>query len=266
MKRRAFLSAGAALGLTPVLGLPASSASAQPAASGQQYFEWITYHLPLGSRRSMVANYYRDVAIPAFNRAGINNIGVFNVRHGINNPTLHAIIPHPSLESIVTLNDRLLDDKNFVEAGGNFLKSPSDAMGFVSMEKQILKAFTHLPQIQIPKQKLANRSRIFHVRIYEAPSLTASKRKIHMFNEGGEIDIFKKTGLQPILFGETIAGTRVPNLIYLLAFDDFSDMSKSWDTFRVDPDWVKLRDDPYYEDTVTTINDWVWTPTAFSQI
>ena len=270
MKRRAFLSAGAALGVAPVLGMTGLENNfGQPAPQArQQYFEWITYQLPLGNRQRLLSQYYRDVAIPALNRAGINNIGVFNIRHGhgVNNTALHVIIPHPTLESIETVNDKLLDDRSFVQAGANVLNSGLSEMAFVSMEKTIMKAFTHLPEMQIPTQKRENRARIFQVRVYEAPSLTASKRKVEMFNEGGEIAIFKKTGLQPIFFGETIAGSMMPNLVYMLAFDDFEEMGKAWDTFRVDPDWVKLRDDPYYAETVSRIHDWIWTPAAFSQI
>jgi len=267
MKRRAFLSAGAALGMTPVMGMSGLTASfSKPATEGRQYFEWIRYHLHTGTRQSLVADYYRDVAIPALNKAGISNVGVFNVKNGPNDPTLHVIVPHPSLESVSTLNDRLLDDKSFVQAGERFLDAPLSEMAFVSMEKSILRAFTHLPEIQVPTQKKENRSRIFQVRTYEAPSLTASKRKIQMFNEGGEIAIFKKTGLQPILFGETIAGDRMPNLVYILAFDDMEAMTKNWDVFRNDPDWKKLSADAYYRDTVSRINDWLWTPAVFSQI
>ena len=266
MKRRTFLSAGAALGMTPVMGMPSPGIFEQSQTKGQQYFEWIRYYLPVGNRQGWVSEYYRDVAIPALNKAGIGNVGVFNVKHGPNNPTLHVIIPHPSLESVVTLNDRLLDDNNFVETGSRFLKSPLSEMAFVAMEKTILKAFAYLPEIVVPTQKKANKPRIFQVRTYESPSLTAAKRKIHMFNEGGEINIFKKTGLQPILFGETISGDRMPNLVYILAFDDFADMDKSWNRFRDDPDWKKLSADPFYAETVSRINDWIWTPAAFSQI
>ena len=256
------------MGIAPVFGMPGLKESYEQSApqGKQQYFEWITYHLPLGNRQHFMANYYRDLAIPALNRMGINNIGVFNVTHGVNDPTLHVIIPYPSLESIETVNNNLLEDKNFVEAGANVLNAKLSEMAFVKMEKTIMKAFTHLPEIQIPTQKLENKSRIFQVRVYEAPSLTASKRKVHMFNEGGEIAIFKKTGLQPIFFGETIAGAMMPNLVYMLAFENFNEMNKAWDTFRVDPDWVKLRDDPYYNETVSRINNWLWAPTAFSQI
>jgi len=266
MKRRAFLSTGAALGITPVMGMSALGGFESSQTKGQQYFEWIRYHLPLGNRQKLVADYYKDVAIPALNKAGISNVGVFNVKHGINNPTLHVIIPHPSLESAVTLNDRLLDDKSFVEAGKSFLSAPMSEMAFVSMEKSILKAFTHLPEIVVPEQKKAGKPRIFQVRTYESPSLTAAKRKIHMFCEGGEIKIFQETGLQPVLFAETIAGNQMPNLVYILAFDDFDDMTKRWDAFRIHPDWKKLSGDSFYAETVSRINDWIWTPTGFSQI
>jgi hypothetical protein len=129
-----------------------------------------------------------------------------------------------------------------------------------------MKAFVQLPEIQVPTQKKENKSRIFQVRTYESPSLTAAKRKIHMFNEGGEIAIFKKTGLQPILFGEVIAGDRMPSLVYICAFSDFEDMNKAWAAFGPDPDWRKLSADPFYAETVSRINDWIWTPTNFSQI
>ncbi len=264
MKRRTFLSTGCALGMAPVMGMPimADDQSQQKV----QYYEWIRYQLHLGNKQNLVADYYRDAAIPALNRAGINNIGVFNVKHGPNMPTLHAIIPHPSLDSIVSVNDKLLDDNTFRQAGKRFLEAPLSDMAFVRMEKTILKAFAHLPEIQVPEQKKKNASRVFQVRTYESPSLVAAKKKIQMFNEGGEIDIFKKTGLQPVLFGETIAGEKMPSLVYMLAFDDMNALTKNWGAFGSSPEWRTLSSDAQYADTVSCINDWIWTPTSFSQL
>jgi hypothetical protein len=269
MKRRGFLSAGLSLGAASAIGVASMNEAfgqASVANGNVQYFEWIRYHLHTGSKQGIVADYYRDTAIPALNKAGIKNVGVFNVKNGPNSPTLHVIIPHPSLESVVTLNDKLLEDSSFVQSGKRFLESPSSDTAFVRMEKSILKAFTNLPEIQIPEQKKQNKSRIFQVRIYESPNLTAAKKKIHMFNEGGEIAVFKKTGLQPVLFGEMIAGDKMPCLVYMLAFDNTETMAKNWSVFVNDPDWIALRDNPYYADTVSCINDWLWTPASCSQI
>ncbi|MDR1154296.1 MAG: NIPSNAP family protein [Bacteroidales bacterium] len=266
MKRRTFLSAGVALGMTPVMARTVFAESDTQPAAGVQYYEWIRYRLLPGNKQSLVADYYRDAAIPALNKAGIKTVGVFNIKHGPDAPTLNVIIPHPTLDSVVTLNDRLLDDKSFVQAGNRFLNAPMSDPAFFTMEKSILKAFTGLPEIQIPAQKKANQPRIFQVRTYESASLIASKKKIQMFNEGGEIAIFKRTGLQPVLFGETVAGTKMPGLVYILAFDDMNDLDRNWNVFRNDPEWGKLKDDPYYTDIQSFTNDWIWTPAPFSQI
>jgi hypothetical protein len=151
-------------------------------------------------------------------------------------------------------------------AGSKFLNAPMSEMAFVRMEKTILRAFSGLPTVQIPRQKRDGRGRLFQVRVYESPNPILAKRKIHMFNEGREIEIFKRTGLQPMLMGEVIAGNNMPSLVYILAFDDMDDLSSSWATFGSDPEWRKLSADTFYADTVSRINDWIWTPAQFSQI
>jgi hypothetical protein len=45
-----------------------------------------------------------------------------------------------------------------------------------------------------------------------------------------------------------------------------NDLDKKWGVFRNDPEWTKLKNDPFYADIHSFTNDWIWTPTAFSQI
>ena len=87
-----------------------------------------------------------------------------------------------------------------------------------------------------------------------------------MFNEGGEIALFRKTGLTPVFFGETVVGRNLPNLTYMLAFDDMADRDKRWKVFVADPGWKTLSADPAYKDTVSNITDIILRPTAYSQI
>jgi len=87
-----------------------------------------------------------------------------------------------------------------------------------------------------------------------------------MFNEGGEIAIFKKTGLQPVFFGETLIGPKLPNLTYMLAFDDMVTRDEKWGTFRSDPEWKELSANPAYKDTVSNITDIILQPARYSQI
>jgi hypothetical protein len=134
------------------------------------------------------------------------------------------------------------------------------------MEKTLLKAFKNMPTVEIPTSLLHKKSRIYELRIYESHSQVAGKKKIQMFNEGGEIAIFRKTGLNPVFFAETIIGKQMPNLSYMLVFENMDSRYKHWEIFRKDPAWLKLRVDAQYKDTVSNVTDIILKPAAFSQI
>lgn len=231
-----------------------------------QYFELIRYYLHQGERESMVENFYREAAIPAFNRIGINTIGVFSPVYGGNDHQLYVLIPHPSLEAIYYNNEKLLHDKVFLSRGSDFLNSLLNKSAFINMEKTILRAFNYLPEIQLPANLKKNETRIFEMRIYQSPGIAAAKKKIEMFNEGGELEIFKKTGLRPVFFGETIIGRDMPNLLYLLVFENMDTREKNWNKFENHPDWIKLKSEPDYADLVSSITDIILKPTICSQI
>ncbi|WP_315816694.1 NIPSNAP family protein [Paraflavitalea speifideaquila] len=61
-----------------------------------------------------------------------------------------------------------------------------------------------------------------------------------MFNEGGEIGIFKRTGLTPVFFGETLIGEARPNLTYMITFDNMEQHDLNWKTFGSDAEWKRI--------------------------
>ncbi|UCE47399.1 MAG: NIPSNAP family protein, partial [Phycisphaerales bacterium] len=61
-------------------------------------------------------------------------------------------------------------------------------------------------------------------------------------------------------------GSQMPNLTYMLVFDDLTHRDAMWDVFRVDPEWKKISSDPQYKDTVSNITDIILRPTGYSQI
>jgi len=87
-----------------------------------------------------------------------------------------------------------------------------------------------------------------------------------MFNEGGELALFRKVGMNPVFFGQRLAGTRMPNLTYMLGFDDEAAQKAAWGRFLAHPEWKKMRSDPKYKDTVSKITNIVLKPTPYSQI
>lgn len=121
-----------------------------------------------------------------------------------------------------------------------------------------------MPKLQVP----ANKKRIFELRRYESASEEAGKKKIKMFNDVGEIAIFKRVGLTPVFFGETLIGEMRPNLTYMLTFDDMAEHDKNWKAFGGDPEWNRIKAIPEYEDAkiVSRITRTFLDPTSFSQI
>jgi len=120
--------------------------------------------------------------------------------------------------------------------------------------------------VEVPEALLKTGSRVYEVRIYESHSLKAARRKIEMFNEGGEIGVFRKTGLIPVFFGETLFGPLMPNLQYMLVFESMEARDKAWSVFMKDPEWIRLRSDARYADTVSNITDLILNPEPYSQI
>ena len=109
--------------------------------------------------------------------------------------------------------------------------------------------------------------RIFELRTYESQSFTTLARKIAMFNQS-EMQIFQRLGMRPVFFGETIIGSRQPNLKYMLSYDDLAARDKLWHDFGSDPEWKKLSARPELKDSeiVANISNVILRPLAFSAI
>jgi len=255
MKRRQFLAAASIAGVAAI-GSPAAPAD----RTNQEYFELRKYRPHVGPRKNLLGNFLREVGIPAMNRVGIGPVGVFTAKYGPSDPTLYVLIVHKNLQSVVTASEKLLDDDEFRKS--EFVNAPLSDPGYVRVESSLMRAFKYMPKLEVPAKK----PRIFELRIYESHSIKAAKKKVEMFNEGGEIAIFKKTGLTPVFFGETIIGPMMPNLHYMLAFEDLNDRDKRWSNFGASPEWKKLRSDPQYKDTVSNITDIILRPMPYSQI
>ena len=105
------------------------------------------------------------------------------------------------------------------------------------------------------------------MRISESPGVKAGQKKIEMFNTA-ELAIFRKTGLNPVFFGESLIGTKMPNLTYMVGFENADAQTAAWDTFRADPEWLELRARPEYADKeiVSGITNIVLNPAECSQI
>jgi hypothetical protein len=103
------------------------------------------------------------------------------------------------------------------------------------------------------------------MRTYESFSEDRARAKVEMFNDG-EIGIFPECGFENVFFGESLVGPGLPNLKYMLAAPDMPTNEKGWKTFLEHPDFVRMKDDPKYADTVSKITKLFLEPADYSQV
>jgi hypothetical protein len=196
---------------------------------------------------------------------------VFYPQEGLS--PIYVFLRHESLESFATLTQRLAEDAEFLEKGADFINAPASAPAYKSLELQLMLAFEGMPRVERPVNAegrvIDTPGRVFQLRTYESPSEKTALKKIEMFNTA-EIAIFRKVGLHPVFFGQTLAGTKMPNLTYMLGFRDMEESKANWKKFGADPDWQKLRAIPEYADEAILrkkgITNLYLKPASYSQI
>jgi hypothetical protein len=230
----------------------------------QQWYELRTYLFANESQPQLTGTYMEQAYLPALNRAGIRNVGVFTESQPQGIARLFLLIPFDSIESFTAINAKLAHEEVYLRAGEAYLAAQPANPAYQRIESSLLKAFVHMPQMELPEKK----DRLFELRCYESPTESAGQKKIGMFNDAGEIDIFKKVGARPVFFGETIIGERRPNLTYMLCFDNMEAHDTHWKAFGTDPEWKKISSVPEYSDAqlISKITRTFLTPAGYSQI
>ena len=245
MERRTFVKASLLTSAVTGLLTPLSQATAADGVQQNQspeFYELRVYSLKNGKQRKLVETYFQNALIPALNRLGSQNIGVFSEYLPQGFTKLVAVIPFNSLTDYLSVSDKLASDSAYQQAGTDYLNADATAPAYERIESSLLKAFSTMPRLETPEKK----PRIFELRRYESPTESAGKKKIEMFNQAGEIAIFKRVGLTPVFFGETLIGPMRPNLTYMLTFDNMEEHDQNWKTFSSDPEWKRISGMPEY--------------------
>jgi hypothetical protein len=123
-----------------------------------------------------------------------------------------------------------------------------------------------MPHLEVPKHSTPVGERIYELRSYEGHTEKIFKNKVRMFNEGGEVGIFKRLGFNAVFYGEVIAGSRMPNLMYMTTFPNKASRDEHWKAFSADPQWGELKGMDEYKDNVSKIDIYFLHPTDDSDI
>jgi hypothetical protein len=262
MQRREFLAASGVVGALPWAWTAASLAQDRN-DHDRDYYELRSYQLDTQAQREAFDRFAADAAIPALNRLGISPVGVFYPTEELS--PVYVLLPHPSMESVATLTQRMAADDEFLRGASDWLDAPAAQPSYRRVESSLFVAFQGLPHLETP---VKSPGRVFQLRIYESPSIKTGQKKIEMFNDAGEIAIFRRVGLNPVFFGEALVGSKLPNLTYLLGFESNDDLKAAWKRFGADPDWQRLRVMEEYADKniLSGITNLMLKPAPYSQI
>lgn len=264
MERRNFLAASIATSAAVLAGR--ANAQQQP-ASPREFYQIRRYSLTNGPQLKLTEDFFANALIPALAKRGFGPVGAFRLDIGPETPTYYLLIPGKDLDALARLDLELADDQQFLQAAAPFWNATAAAPAFQRVEVSLLEAFAGWPKLTLPTTSATKAKRTFLLRTYESPSNGEHTRKVEMFH-AGEFQIFVRAGFQPVFFGDTLAGARMPNLTYMLELPDISQLDTLWNAFRNDPDWKKLVADPRfsYDQIVSNISYLVLSPLDCSQI
>ena len=268
MHRRSFLAASAAASLAAFTRGGASNVlMAEAPQATREYYHLRRYQLQMGPQTALAESYLNDALVPALTRLGLGPVGAFKLDIGPETPTYYLLVPGGSAEAVSSIDLRLASDDAFAKSAQPFWAAPATSPAFQRLESSLLLAFEGWPKLLLPASSATKAKRIFQLRTYESPSHAAHVRKVEMFNNG-EFEIFQRTGLHPVFFGETLVGPRMPSLTYMLTFSGTPELETNWAAFSADPAWKKLSTSPRYayESIVSNITNVILSPLASSQI
>ena len=211
MQRRQFLRA--TLAASAVAATRQATAQA-PAGGVREFYLLRRYQLKSGPELKLTENYFAGASLPALARMGLGPVGAFKLDFGPETPAYYLLIPGVSVEILAELDLRLARDAEFLVAAAPFWNATAGAPAFERVESWLLAAFEGWPRVTPPASKS---KRMFQLRTYESPSNGEHVRKVEMFHSG-EFEIFKATGFHPVFFGDTLVGSRMPSLTYMLSF------------------------------------------------
>ena len=249
MDRRNFLATSSAAGLAA-----GSAVAAESAGGSNQIFELRCYQM----RNSKTDQYGRLTGfmesehLPMTKRTGVTAQGYFRVTLGEYTPRVYALSVFDSLADMGEKHAARAADKKWTKAADDF--GSQGYPQYDRVESWLLRAFDGMKKIEVPGK--ADKPRVFDLRVYEQETFRDTREKTRMFNEE-EIQIFRDVGINPLIFAETIVGSRMPNITYMTFYPDMDARTEAWKAFGASEGWNRIKVIPKWTnaEVVSTVSN-----------
>lgn len=232
----------------------------------REYYKLTIYHFKDSIQEQTIDTYLEYALLPALHRQKISNVGVFKARSNdtATDKLLYVFMPFKSLKDIQGIEEDINKDNAYQTAGSNYINAAYNKPPYTRIETIILYAFPLAPKMQLPKLKSPAAERVYELRSYESATEKVFANKVKMFNEGGEVPLFKRLNFNAVFYSEVIAGPKMPNLMYMTTFENMQDREDHWKAFVADDEWKRLSSMPEYQNNVQHIDITFLRPVNYS--
>lgn len=234
----------------------AGAALAAGPTTKSRYYVVELYKLKNGTQAARLHDYFSKSRIPAMQQA----------HEGGPILVLEALVaPHmPQVACIAGFNslDQLSTVMSKVATSVEWEQGPEPP--FESQSSMVIEAAPYSPELVREKRKTP---RVFEWRVYHSPTFSQLNALHDRFN-GAEVKIFHRSGVHPVLYASTLIGPDMPNLTYLIPFDNLDAREKAWAAFGADEEWIKVRKESVdkHGQVASTIQISLWKATPYSPV
>ncbi len=217
--------------LAPLIALTTDSSAAE---KDSRVYELRVYYAAPGKLDALNAR-FKNHTLKLFEKHGLTNVAYFVPAGENKDNKLVYFISAPSKEARDKSFKEFVADPEWQKAAK---ESEKDGKLVNKVESTFLTLTDYSPMLNIDKSK---DDRVFELRTY-----TATKGNLGNLNDRFKdhtIKLFEKYGMTNIGYWNMLKGQKGEDtmLIYLLAHKSEEAAKKSFDAFRMDPDWLAAR-------------------------
>lgn len=244
---------------------PVAQASANKKPKGE-YYQLTVYHFKNSQQMAITEAYLQNTYLPILHKIGIAKVGVFA---SIDNDTavdkkLYVLLPIKTLQQLQTIATTLAKEAIITNDTSSYITALHDKPPYQRIETIVLKSFDKMPFLQTPQLIGPLAERVYELRSYEAATEQLFYQKVKMFNAGGEVALFDRLQFNAVFYAEVLAGSKMPNLMYMTTFDNKVERDVHWKNFGADAEWKTLSATPEYQHTVSKADIFFLRPTSYS--
>lgn len=241
-----------------LLGL-VSSASA--AGADTRVYELRTYTAHPGKNENVIAR-FRDHTARLFEKHGMVNVGYWipmDAADGAGEKLVY-ILEHKSRDAAKESWKNFNADPEWQTAR----KASEEAGRIIAKAEFIFMALTSYSKP--PVSTASATPRVFELRTYTTPEgkLGALDARFG----GGETALFAKSGMKEVAYFHPVDADKGAGrtLIYMMAHSSRDAAKASWDKFRTDPEWIKMRDASEKDGKLAEVKSMFLQPVGFSKL